>query len=185
MKFLKSKRNQMSVEAKLINTTIGLAKLVIINKNIPIDLKIKILKTIELMEVVMSRENSKKATFKDLIAKKIKKEEDQFKVREIYVESMDATLVFKKPKEETLLEIIDEMGVSNGDLKVSEMVPGFKKLIYLCCPMLQDVELQKEIEVVDPFDTVSKIFDLNDIMEIGEELMDFIDMGDKVEKVKN
>lgn len=130
----------------------------------------------------MSKENAKKATFKDLIAKKLKKEEQQFKTSDIYVSSMDATLTFKKPKDDVIIDIMDEIG---DGAKVSTMIPAFKKLIYLCCDMLQDTELHKELDVIDPFDTVEKLFDLGDIMEIGEQLMDLVNINSKVEEIKN
>lgn len=130
----------------------------------------------------MSKESTKKATFKDLIAKKLKKEQDQFKTKDIYVTSMDATLTFKKPKDDLILDTIDEMGNTESTRNIVE---GYKKLIYLCCDMLQDPELHKELEVVDPFDTVDKLFNLADKMEIGDQLMDFINIGGKVEEIKN
>jgi len=130
----------------------------------------------------MSKKTAKKATFKDLLARKLSKEQDQFKIKDIYVSSMDSTLTFNKPKDDTVLDIIDDM----GDMKViSKVIGGYKKLIYLTCSMLQDVELHKELEVLDPLDTVDKIFSLGDIMEIGEQLMDLIDIGGKVEDIKN
>lgn len=130
----------------------------------------------------MSKENAKKATFKDLIAKKLKKEGQQFKTSDIYVSSMDATLTFKKPKDDVIIDIMDEIG---DNAKVSTMIPAFKKLIYLCCDMLQDTQLHKELDVTDPFDTVGKLFDLGDIMEIGEQLMDLVNINSKVEEIKN
>lgn len=130
----------------------------------------------------MSKENAKKATFKDLIAKKLKKEEEQFRTIDIYVSSMDATLTFKKPKDDVVIDIMDEI---DDAAKVRTMVPAFKKLIYLCCDMLQDTQLHKELDVVDPFDTVEKIFDLGDIMEIGEQLIDLVNIKSKVEEIKN
>lgn len=129
----------------------------------------------------MSKENAKKATFKDLIARKLEKEKDEFKTKDIYVSSMDAMLTFKKPKDDMILDVMDEIGDGQD---VRKMVGAFKKLIYLCCDMLQDTELHKELEVVDPFDTVEKIFSLSDILEIGEQLMDLIDIGQKVGDIK-
>lgn len=130
----------------------------------------------------MSKENAKKATFKDLIAKKLKKEEDAFKVKDIYVSSMDATLTFKKPKDDLILDVIDDIGEGQDTRK---MIGAFKKLIYMCCDMLQDTELHNQLDAVDPFDTVEKLFDLADIMEIGEQLMDMINIGGKAEEIKN
>lgn len=130
----------------------------------------------------MSKEKAKKATFKDLIAKKLQKEQNQFKIKDIYVSSMDATLTFKKPKDDLILDVMDEIGEGEDTRR---MVSAFKKLIYQCCDMLQDTELHKELDVIDPFDTVDKLFELADIMEIGEQLMDLINVGAKVEEIKN
>lgn len=130
----------------------------------------------------MSKESVRKATFKDLLAKKIQKEESEMRFKDIYVSSMDATLTFKKPSDDLICDMIDELKDEENTRKLVEV---YKKLIYQCCPMLQDTELHKELEVVDPLDTVSKIFDLKDIMEIGEKLEDLIDIGTKVEEIKN
>ncbi|HBM74718.1 MAG TPA: hypothetical protein DD429_04090 [Clostridiaceae bacterium] len=130
----------------------------------------------------MSKENAKKATFEDLITKKLQKEKEQFKVKDIYISSMDAYLTFKKPKDDTILDVIDEM----GDMEdIRKVIDGYKKLIYLCCDMLQDPKLHDELDVKDPFDTVDVLFDLADIMEIGEQLMDLINIGAKAEAIKN
>jgi len=130
----------------------------------------------------MSKEAIQKATFKDLLNKKIKKEQDQFKVKEIHVTSMDRILTFIKPKDDILLDVIDEMGEGQS---TGGMVQAFKTLIYHTCPMLQDMELQSQLEVLDPLDTVQAIFDLSDIMEIGEQLMELVNINAKVEAIKN
>jgi hypothetical protein len=123
----------------------------------------------------------KRATFDDLIARKIQKEKDQLRTKEIYVTSMGASLIFKNPSDNDLLDMLDEIG--SGD--TSRVIAAYKKLIYLCCPQLQDTKLHEELEVVDPFDTVDKLFDLVEVMSIGEELSDFIDVEGKIEVVKN
>ena len=130
----------------------------------------------------MSKESIQKATFKDLIAKKIQKEQNKFLTKDIFVSSMDRTLTFKKPSDDFILDIIDEIG---DNKETRTMVAAFEKLIYECCEMLQDTEFQKEIEVVDPFDTVKVLFDLTDKMEIGEQLMDWLDIGEKANEIKN
>lgn len=130
----------------------------------------------------MSKEAIKKATFKDLIAKKIKKEENKYKIKEIYVTSMGSILTFKKPNEDLMLDTIDDIGDGKNTRNI---YAAFKKLIYMCCDMLQDTELHKELEVIDPLDVVNLIFEFEDIMEIGEQLMDFINPSSKVEEIKN
>lgn len=130
----------------------------------------------------MSKGQARKATFKDLLARKLQKEQDQVKVKDIYVSSMDATLTFTKPSDDQILDVIDLYGDGADTRKVIE---AFKPLIYNCCPMLQDTELHKELGVADPFDTVDALFDLADKIEIGEQLMDMTNIGGRVEALKN
>ena len=65
---------------------------------------------------------------------------------------------------------------------------GFIKIIYDCCPMLHSKELQDSINVSYPYDTVSAIFDTDEIFEIGPKIVNFFD-DDKEdnadEKIKN
>lgn len=125
---------------------------------------------------------NKKATFDDLIRRKEQKEHDQYKIKNIYVTSMDKELTFKKPSDDTVCDVLDTM----EDMKcMSKVIEGYKKLIYLCCDMLQDSKLHEALGVQDPFDTVNKLFNLADITEIGEQLLELIDFNKKVDKVKN
>ena len=130
----------------------------------------------------MSKKEMKKATFKDLLNKKIQKEQDTFKAKDINVTSMDRALTFIKPKDEILLDVIDEMGEGKG---MGEMVQAFKTLIYHTCPMLQDPDFHKELDILDPMDIVQAVFDLSDIIEIGEQLMELVNINAKVEQIKN
>jgi uncharacterized membrane-anchored protein YjiN (DUF445 family) len=130
----------------------------------------------------LSKETAKKATFEDLLKKKIQREKDRYKTIDIYVVSMDAIMTFKKPKDQFIFNVVDDIQNSEDTEK---MVEAFKKLIYQCCEMLQNPELQNKLGVVDPFDTVDALFDLGEIMSIGEQLADFIDVQGKVEKIKN
>lgn len=124
----------------------------------------------------------KKATFNDLLKKKIKKEEDQLKTKDILVASMDAYLTFKTPSDSLTLDVIDD--IQDGK-DTAKMVKGFEKLIYQCCDQLQDPELHKELGVVDPLDTVDILFDLGEKMAIGEQLMDLVNVEGKVKVIKN
>ncbi len=135
------------------------------------------------MEADMNKETIKKATFKDLVAKKLQRDEDKFKTKDIYVQSLDSTLTFKKPDDDLILETIDAIGEDRTNTK--SIVEAFKKLIYQCCDMLQDTELHKELEVQDPFDTVSKIFDVMEIMDLGDKLSDFVNINGKIDDIKN
>lgn len=130
----------------------------------------------------MSKKSILKATFKDLLAKKIQKEQDQFKSKEIEITSLGKTLTFIKPKDNVLIDVIDEMGEGKS---TGDMVQAFKTLIYHTCPMLQDPEFHAQLEIQDPDEVVSAIFDLSDIMEIGQELMELVNINAKVDEIKN
>lgn len=121
-----------------------------------------------------------KADFKDLLARKMAKDSAKDKTKDVMVSSMGKEMTFRKPSDSLVLEIMDEIGDNSS---TSDTVSAFKKLIYLTCDMLQDPDLQKELDIKDPYQTVDTIFSLGDVMEIGEQLMDLIDVVG--EKVKN
>ncbi|MFV0517816.1 MAG: hypothetical protein ACK5MV_10525 [Aminipila sp.] len=123
----------------------------------------------------------KKATFKDLVARKRQKEESLLKFKEIEVKSMEKSLIFKKPSDDMVLDVMDGIGTSADTRAVTK---AYKKLIYMSCDALQDTELHKELDVIDPLDTVDAIFDLSDILTIGEELFEFSGIGSIGEEVK-
>lgn len=130
----------------------------------------------------MSKNAIQKATFKDLLNKKLEKEKNKNQIKDIVVTSMDRVITFKRPSDNLILEIIDLIGEDNN---TSGMVSAFKRLIYHSCPMLQNTELHEELEIQDPYDTVDAIFELADIMEIGQELLSMININGKVEEIKN
>lgn len=130
----------------------------------------------------MSKETIKKATFKDLLNKKMEKDKNKNQFKDIKISSMGKVITFKKPSDDIILEIIDLMG---GGESTREMVESFKKLIYHSCPMLQDTALHEELEIQDPYEVVNVIFELADIMEIGQELMEMVNITNKVEEIKN
>ncbi|MBY6860800.1 hypothetical protein [Clostridium botulinum] len=130
----------------------------------------------------MSKESMQKATFKDIINKKLKRDQDKLKVVEIPVTSMGKKIPFVKPDDDVILDIMDEISTEST---VSQQMAVTRKLIYMSCPMLQDPELHKEINVVDPFDVVKEVFDIADVNEIGEHLSKLIGMDKVTEDIKN
>lgn len=124
----------------------------------------------------------RKATFKDLIARKKQKEESLLKFKEIEIKSIGKSLIFKKPNDEVMLSVMDDIGTTADTRTITQ---AYKKLIYKTCETLQDAELQKELEIIDPYDTVDAIFDLSDILTIGEELFEFSGIANVGEEIKN
>lgn len=123
-----------------------------------------------------------KATLKDLIARQAAKEKSKHETYEIFVKSMEKALVFKRPSDELRLDMIDEMGKNP---KMREVIALYKKMIYLSCELLQNTELHEQLGVIDPLDTVDAIFDLDDITDIGEKLMDAMGVNEVEEDIKN
>lgn len=123
-----------------------------------------------------------RATFQDLLAKKLQRESDKQKTTEIVVPSMGKALVFKKPNDDTLIDLIENVG--DGE-DTRAIVEAYRKLIYMTCDALQDTKLHEELEVVDPYDTVGALFDVADVMQIGAALSDFVGISGTGESVKN
>ncbi|MGN2369256.1 hypothetical protein ACTFJW_04250 [Clostridium cagae] len=130
----------------------------------------------------MNKEQIKRATFQDLIAKKLKRDKERIQFKEIEVSSMEMSLQFKKLEEEKVLDIADEFEKTEG---LAEQIAITRKLIYLSCPMLQDEKLHEELGVKDPFDTVKVLFDLKDTNEIGEQLMALLGLSNADKEIKN
>lgn len=116
----------------------------------------------------MGKEQLQKITFEQLVARSIQREHDKMKVAEIEVPSIGGTILLKKIPENKLLDIIDEG--QKGD-SLSENFAAERKLIYMCCPILQDTKLHQELGVVEPYDVVEKIFDLQETELIAKEAM--------------
>lgn len=123
-----------------------------------------------------------KATFQDLIAKKLQRENDKLKITEVVVPSMGKALVFKKPSDDVLVNLIDDIGDGKD---MHAIVGAYKRLIYMTCASLQDQKLHSELDVVDPYDVVDVLFDVTDVMQIGAALSDFVGLSSVGEDVKN
>lgn len=133
------------------------------------------------MSKSIGKEKLKKATFKDILAAAALKKKNAFKSKDILVPSMGKTMLFVKPSEDKLFELLDEM---QGNKSHSEQIAFLRKLIFWCCPQLQDQELQEEVGVVDPYDIVKEIFEIDDLTAISDELTPLLNVGSVVEADK-
>lgn len=131
----------------------------------------------------MNKEQMQKATFKDLLAKKIQREQDKFRTKDIVVKSMGKVLTFVKPEESKIIDLMDEL---NADSSMRTQIEYMRKLIYFSCPLLQDPRLHAELEIKgEPFEVVEMLFDIADTNEIGEELIELLGMSKIDEEIKN
>ncbi len=90
----------------------------------------------------MNKEQIKRATFQDLIAKKLKRDKERIQFKEIEVSSMEMSLQFKKLEEEKVLDIADEFEKTEG---LAEQIAITRKLIYLSCLSLISLQLNLEM----------------------------------------
>ncbi|NDO45827.1 hypothetical protein [Clostridium sp. MD294] len=134
----------------------------------------------------MSKETLQKITFEQLIQRSIQREQDKMKVAEIEVPSIGGTLLLKTIPENKLLDIIEEGQKGNS---LSENIAAERKLIYYCCPILQDTKLHQELGIAEPFDVVEKLFDLQETDFIAKEAMKLNGVEsfaeEKTEEIKN
>lgn len=133
-----------------------------------------------------------KVTLDEFIAKATKRYQDRKTNMEIDVEGI-GTLTFTRPSENKLLKYMSEVAsavVTDKDgNQVSQdlnmMVNASKNLIYATCSFLNNTELQKSLEVVDPLDIVTKVFGVTKAIEIsGKISTEFID-AEIQSKIKN
>lgn len=117
----------------------------------------------------MNKEQHKRLTFDDILARKLQREQDKMKIMTIYIPSMGGELVFNSLPEHKILEILDE----NEDESKTENIETARKLIYMSCKDLQSPELHKLLEVSDPIDVVRTVFTFKETSDIGTELLKF------------
>lgn len=134
----------------------------------------------------MSKETLQKITFEQLVQKSIQREQDKMKVKEIEVPSIGGTLLLKTIPENKLLDIIKEGQKSDS---LSKNIAAERKLIYFCCPILQDTKLHHQLNVVEPFDVVEKLFDLQETELLANAAMELNGVSNlaekKVDELKN
>ena len=123
-----------------------------------------------------------KATFQDLLARKLQRENDKLKVKEISIPSMGKALLFKKPSDGA---VVDVVGATINSNDVQQLYEAYKKVIYMTCDTLQNPELHKELGITDPFDVVQALLEPTDVFEVGNQLMEFVGFEQVDEKVKN
>lgn len=127
----------------------------------------------------MDKQKLQKITFEQLIQRSIQREQDKMKVKEIEVPSMGGTLLFQKMPENKLMDIMDEL---QNDNSLSANIAVERKVIYHCCPMLQDTKLHSELGIIEPYDVVEKLFNTQETDSIAKDVMELNGFSDIAEK---
>ena len=129
----------------------------------------------------MSKNTLKKLTFDDIIAKKLQKEQDTFRTKEIEIPSMGGSLVFEKPSEDDVFTCLDMIGEGHD---IKNVVAAYDRLIYNCCPTLKDTKLHEQLDIKVPTDIVKTLMDVSDRLLVGNELTEFSGMNSVGAKIK-
>lgn len=132
----------------------------------------------------MENKEIKKVSLKQLIEKKLERDNKKTATKDIYIESLGGSITFNNPSDAARIEYSEKIKTES----YVDTVDGMVKLIYDCCPMLHSKELQESIDVDYPYDTVRSIFDITEIADIGVKLINFFDNDEDdnaEEKLKN
>lgn len=128
----------------------------------------------------MDKQVKEKLTLTQLI-----KEKEKYKIKsgvkeELYIERLDATIVYEKPNRALVLESIE---LSQD--KTVDAGEGDVHLIYnsIVEPNLKDRELHEAFGCVEPTDIVTEIFEAGEIPQIAQEIMQSAGFGSHVKKV--
>ncbi|MFJ8261407.1 hypothetical protein ACIQ4I_05535 [Rummeliibacillus sp. NPDC094406] len=129
----------------------------------------------------MDKQVKNKLTLLQLIKEKDKYEVKKGVKEELYIERLDATIVFEKPDRTLALESIEM--TRDKDIEAGE---ADVHLIYnsIVEPNLKDPELQQAFNCAEPTDIISKIFEAGEIPKIAEEILKSAGYGAHIEKVK-
>lgn len=116
----------------------------------------------------------KKLTIQDLLKQKEDLKTKKNQTRELYVPSLDGTIIVKMPTRDQCVTAMS-MDTSNGDVFV----------VYECVvsPNLKDKELQKEFGCAEPTDIVTELFQPGEITSIATELVDMAGYKNGVKRV--
>ena len=130
-----------------------------------------------------NKKELQRLTLEQLIAAKERKDQDMLKVEEIEIPSLQGTLLFKRPSDELLFDMIN---IVQHDQDTKTIVDEMAKIIYACCDQLHDKTLYEELDVGDPVDVVFAIMDSGDILNVGGKVCDMNSLFANIEdEIKN
>lgn len=121
-----------------------------------------------------------KLTIEKLIAMKSKK--DSFAFKDVTIASLGGQVTIKKCKYDVILKVMDSI---SKDDNTSNLIEAFKELIYKSTPIFSSEELLKAYDVTEPFDIVTEILELGEIITLGNEILSLYGLDKLGEDIKN
>lgn len=129
----------------------------------------------------MDKEIKEKLTLVQLIKEKEKYEIKSGVKEELYIERLDATIVFEKPDTALALEAIELSRDKTIDADEADIYLLYNSIVE---PNLKDKELQETFDCIEPSDIISKIFEVGEIPAIAQEILKSAGYGSHIERVK-
>ena len=130
-----------------------------------------------------NKKELQRLTLEQLIAARDRREKDMLRVEEIEIPSLGGTLLFKRPSDEIIFDMIN---VVKNDEDTKTIVDEMAKIIYKCCDQLHDQQLYEELDVGDPVDVVYAIMGSGDILDVGDKVCSMNSLFENVEEqIKN
>lgn len=123
---------------------------------------------------------SKKLTLEQLIAAKSKR--DKFAIKEVEIESLGGRVTIQKIKYDAVLNAMDTI---TKESTMTSVMDVYKELIYKSVPMFQHADLLKAYEVIEPYDIVTELLELGEIMKLGSEILTLYGFDGLDDEIKN
>lgn len=123
---------------------------------------------------------TKKLTLENLIAAKSKR--DKFAIKDVYIKSLDGRVTVQKIPYDAVLNAMDAI---NKESSMTGVLEVYKELIYKSIPMFQHADLLSAYEVTEPFDIVTELLELGEIMDVGGEILELYGFDTLEDEVKN
>lgn len=124
----------------------------------------------------MGKKKLQRLTLDNIIAKKLEREKNEIKFKDIEVPSLGGTILFNKPDDDSVLETFEKIKDHEDDLRLLD--EAYTDLIYSSCPTFKEIFNNKSLEdITVPTDVVKSILILSDRLQIGNELIEMTNLG--------
>lgn len=131
-------------------------------------------------------DNAKRLTLDALVAKAEQRKQERYEVHQVEVPSLGGTLQLEKIPLTRIASMMDDL----GDTSMAANLAFNVELIYACCPMMRNKQLQDAYEVTEPTDIVCAVLgdnmaDINRIVTIILDMYGLADATGIKDAVKN
>lgn len=131
----------------------------------------------------MSKETHKKLALADLMARAEQRRDGARTYKSVYLPTLGGELTLEKISLTRVLGLLD--GVDSTDMQAN--LDFQVELIYQCCPMLRNRELQEAFGCKEPTDIVCALLEDNfgDISMAADAILEMYGLSDNRDSVKN